>query len=212
MTPVIKICGITSVEDAVFALSAGANLIGLVFAEGSPRRVPLNSARDIAQSVKGQAKVVGVFRDSPASFVMQTFEAVNLDLVQYHGDETPEHLRELGLPAIKAIEITAEFQWDLAKRYEGVAEKLLLDRPKGLTDPGWLPEAIRIAGTAPADVPPIFFAGGLSADNVGEVVRAVRPYGVDVASGVEKAPGIKNPSEVERFCQSVREAAATCGP
>jgi len=210
--PVIKICGVTSVQDALLAVSAGASLVGLVFAERSPRRLEPEAAREIADAVKGKATIVGVFQNNRAGFVLKTFDRANLDVVQYHGNESPEILRELGLPAIKAIEITGDFEWDLARRYQGVAGQVLLDKPKGLADPDWLPQAIKIASRAPADMLPIFFAGGLSPANVGEVVRTVKPYGVDVASGVERKPGIKNPAEVERFCQSVREAASLCEP
>ena len=186
--------------------------MGVVFAERSPRRLEPAAAREIADAVKGKATIVVVFQDNRAGFILKTFETANLDVVQYHGRESPEILRDLGLPAIKAVEITADFDWDLPRRYQGVAQQVLLDRPKGLTDPAWLPQAVEIVGRAPDDVLPIFFAGGLSAANVGEVVRAAKPYGVDVASGVEREPGIKNEAEVERFCQAVREAAAVCGP
>ncbi|HEY9868355.1 MAG TPA: phosphoribosylanthranilate isomerase [Candidatus Obscuribacterales bacterium] len=206
----IKICGITGVEDALLAIASGATLIGLVFAEGSPRRVSRGVASDITRAVKGKARVVGVFKDSDPDFVSETFSASALDMVQYHGTESPELLRALALPAIKAFELTPEFEWDLVRSYKGLAEMILLDRPKGVDAPDWLAGAVRVAAAAPRDIAPFLFAGGLTPENVGDVVRSVKPHGVDVASGVEKAPGVKDPVQVEKFCRAVKEASERC--
>jgi phosphoribosylanthranilate isomerase len=210
VTIVIKICGITSVEDALLAVASGATLIGLVFAEGSPRAVSKAVASEIARAVRGKARVVGVFKDSEPDFVSEIFSAAALDMVQYHGAESPELLRALALPAIKAFELTSEFEWDLVRKYEGLAEMLLLDKPKGLDAPDWLASAVRVAAAAPRDIAPFLLAGGLTAENVGYVVRSVKPYGVDVASGVEMAPGVKDPIQVEKFCRAVKEASEPC--
>lgn len=235
MIPSIKICGITRVEDAEAAVAAGASYLGLVFVDGSPRKANRDVARRIVQAVKGKAQVVGVFQDATADVILDTFATLGLDLVQYHGGESPELIKVLALPAIKAFEIDERFTWKLVAPYIGIAQKILLDRPKFSITPDWLASAIEIAAGAPDNVPPYFFAGGLTAENVRTVVRKLGAnvrnpsqvgappsstdpgrkiifHAVDVASGVEQAPGIKDISKLESFCQAVREEATRCEP
>ncbi len=232
MSKAIKICGITNLVDAQAATAAGATYLGLIFVESSPRKVDHKTAQAIAQALRGKAKLVGVFKDSSSAEIAKTFTEVGLDLVQYHGCESPEQIVRLSFPAIKALTIDQQFNWDNARRYQDSVELLLLDRPKQDSSPGWLDEALSITRTAPADIPPFFFAGGLTPDNVQSVVKILIDttggatskhdltgvastrissfYGVDVASGIEREPGIKDPVKLERFCKLVREDTEKC--
>lgn len=224
MSKAIKVCGITNLTDAHAAMAAGADYLGLIFVEASPRKVDYNTARAIAQALRGKIKLVGVFKDSSSAEIAGTFTEVGLDLVQYHGCESPEQIVSLSLPAIKAITIDEHFKWATVQSYKNSVEFILLDRPKQDSSPDWFDRALAIAKAAPNDIPPYFFAGGLTPDNVQNVIRSlttttsttsdyVSPgtvgikrspfYGVDVASGIEREPGIKDPVKLERFCKGV---------
>ncbi len=232
MTTTIKICGVTNLADAEAAVSAGASYLGFIFVEASPRKVSRETATAIATALKGRAKLVGVFKDAPSKEIEEHFTAVGLDLVQYHGAESPEQVAALALPSIKALAIDERFDWANVRRYKDVVEMILLDRPKLDSSPDWLARALDIAASAPADIPDFLFAGGLTPDNVRSVVRRLtgttfnatpKPqsqavecgrivsfHGVDVATGVEKEPGLKDWSRLENFCKSVREEAERC--
>jgi phosphoribosylanthranilate isomerase len=212
VNPVIKICGITRVEDAKAALAAGASYIGLIFVDSSPRRVDDHTAMTIIKAVKGRARIVGVFKDSSKKFILKKVSNLQLDMVQCHGDESPEFLDSLGVPSIKAIELKKGFKWDGPVSYAGSVEYILFDRPKGEDLPGWFDRAVKKMRSAPKNLPPFFFAGGLTPDNVAEVVRETKPYAVDVASGIEKEPGIKDASKLKSFCRAVKEEAGKCAP
>ena len=212
MIPAIKICGVTSLADAETAIACGASYIGLIFAESSPRKVDQSSAQQIAQAVKGRVKVVGVFKDADEKVVENVYSSVGLDLVQYHGSESPAFIRSLALPSMKAFEIDKGFAWDKVRAYEGLLEMILLDRPKSGFSADWLTQAIAVTATKPDDTPPCIFAGGLTPENVRSVISHLsgRIHGVDVASGVEKEPGVKDISKVEQFCKVVKEEAMRC--
>lgn len=201
----IKVCGITRPEDGAACLRAGAELLGLVFAE-SPRRVSLDRARALRAALPF-ATLVGVFLDPGMEEVAAAVEACSLDLVQLHGDEPAEACEAIrtrfNLPVIKAFRLGAPPAPEALAAYG--ADYVLLDLEKG-TPPGGpeaeaLLEAARAAGAAGLRV---FVAGGLDPGNVGHAVRYARPFGVDVSRGVETAPGVKDPAAVKRFIAEVR--------
>ena len=216
MIPSVKICGITNLADAEAAIAAGAEYIGLIFAEESKRKVNRNAAQEIVDAVRGKVRTVGVFKDSPGELIGELFAELRLDLVQFHGNESPQLIRELALPSIKAFVIDQDFRWENVQMYAGTVDKILLDRAKNETAPGWLASALEIAASPPADTPPYFFAGGLTPGNVKSVMHSAlatssKFYGVDVASGVEKSAGVKDVLKMNEFCKTVREEAIKCG-
>lgn len=204
----IKICGVTRQEDALAAVSAGADAIGLVFVAASPRSVTPEQACGIVSVIPPFVTVVALFADEPAASVRRILDAVPIDLLQFHGGETPDFCRQFNRPWIKALRVRPGL--DLAaqcQRYSG-ARGVLLD--------AW--HEGKAGGTgktfdwalARCELPvPIVLAGGLHKENVGEAVMTLRPAAVDVSSGVESAPGIKNASELRRFVAAVRAVDET---
>jgi phosphoribosylanthranilate isomerase len=200
----IKICGITSAADAAAAVAAGADALGFVFVPGTPRHVTAEAAAEIIATLPPFVTPVGVFVDQPAAAIVQIISCCRLGAVQLHGSEPPELARAMPVPAIKAFRIRSRD--DLAPLAWYPARAFLLDsylegRPGG-TGAAFPWEA---AVGAPARAP-IILAGGLTPDNVAEAVRRVRPYGVDVSSGVERAPGAKDRRKLEEFIAHVRSA------
>ncbi len=202
----VKICGITSVEDARMVIDAGADAIGLVFA-GSKRRVDIDTARAIAQCVPPFVSVVGVFMDAPVDEVLAVATAVGCDTVQLHGNEDPAYCRrvmEAGYRVIKRIHVcntdTSAQLWARMETYR--VHGFLLD--PGAGDGRSFPWSIARGLTGP-----IIVAGGLTPANVRDVLRVLRPYAVDVSSGVERAPGKKDPEKVRAFLHAVRWYDAT---
>lgn len=201
MTLRVKICGITRPEDARAAWEAGADAIGLVFARGK-RTVALDVARAIVAAVPPWFPVVGVFRDAAEDELSAVLAAVALTHVQYHGHEEPELIARIGRPAIKAVPlICAEDEaraLALVDQYPGLT--LLADAAEGGSGLAcdWS-RAERLARRTG-----LILAGGLTPETVGAAVRAVRPAGVDVSSGVETSPGIKDRMRIEAFIRNAR--------
>lgn len=201
----VKICGITRVEDALAAAHAGADAIGLVFAPASPRRVTVQQAAAIAAALPPFVTSVALFVDPSAEQVRDVLKVFHPDLLQFHGDEPPEFCVAFGLPYLKAVRVRP--QTDLlqyAATYAG-ARGLLLDAYDPASHGGtgqrfdW--------DLIPPDLPrPVVLAGGLTPDNVAEAVRRVRPWAVDVSSGVEIDRGIKDAGRIARFVREVRNA------
>lgn len=205
MSVKVKICGITNVEDAQAAIAAGADLLGFVFAEESPRRVRIEEAAAIARVVPPYIVRVGLFVNAPEELVMHAMNACGLQLLQFHGEETPDYCRQFGAMNMKAfrvkgpetIQALAEFPTDA----------WLLDAfvpgQRGGTGHSFnwdlAVEAVKLGR-------PVFLAGGLTPDNVTEAVRAVQPYGVDVSSGVESSPGKKDHAKVRQFIEAAKAA------
>ncbi len=198
----VKICGITRVEDGLAAAAAGADAIGLVFAE-SPRRVTADQAGAIVAALPPFLKVVGLFVDAPAATVREVLGRVPLDLLQFHGRETPDQCRGFGRPYIKALAMQDGVDVaDVASRYADAAG-LLLDafHPQLAGGSGRGFDWARV----PRDLGrPVILAGGLTPENVAAAVRTVRPYAVDVSSGVESSKGIKDAAKIAAF---IRNAA-----
>ena len=200
-----KICGITRVEDALLAAEAGADAIGLVFYDKSPRAVDVRQARTILAALPPFVTSVGLFVNASRCFIGEVLDAVPLDLLQFHGDETPEQCEGHGRPWFKALrvrpgdDLRAE-----AARFSGARAILLDAYVPGV--PGGTGERFDWK-LIPADLPrPLILAGGLTPDNVAEAISSVRPYGVDVSGGVEASRGIKDAAKVAAFIQRVREA------
>lgn len=200
----VKICGVTRVEDARACVDAGVDAIGLNFWPRSKRFVTPEAARPLADVVRGRVRIVGLFVDAEQAHIESVREAVGLDCVQLHGDEPPDALRCLLPNAFKALRVRgAEIEQEAA-RYAG--EILLLDAyVPGMPGGTGAQFDWQLAGRI-ARQRKVVVAGGLSADNVADAVRAVRPYGVDTASGVESAPGLKDAELIARFVRSARGA------
>jgi phosphoribosylanthranilate isomerase len=201
----VKICGITRVQDGLDAVRFGAHAIGLVFYAPSPRAVTLDQARAIVDALPPFVTAVGLFVNADAKAVKATLAAVPLQLLQFHGDETPEYCAAFEVPYLKAVRVRPGVDLlQYAQQFHG-ARGLLLDA---------YVEGVR-GGTGatfdwaliPHSLPlPVVLSGGLDADNVEAAVRAVRPWAVDVSSGVESAKGIKDAAKIEAFMNGVRNA------
>lgn len=203
----VKVCGITTVEDGLLAARLGAHAIGLVFWPKSPRFVEIDQARAIAAALPPFIARVGVFVDAPRDVLVGTAEAVGLDVLQLHGEESPASLANLPRRVIKALRVTPGFQADSVDPYLEGACGILLDsgsaaQPGGTGQPfDWsLAEAVR------ARVPHLVLAGGLTAENAGPAIRAVGPDAVDVSTGVESAPGRKDEARLSAFIAAVARA------
>jgi phosphoribosylanthranilate isomerase len=200
----VKICGITSVADGLAAARAGADAVGLVFWPGSPRRVDRGLARQIARALPPFVLRVGVFVDASPEELRETADEVGLDLLQLHGAEPPEAFSGLTRRALKAVRVGAGFDPEEALRYAGRADGVLLDtkvaeRPGG-TGKAFDWSAVRRVRDG---VPFLVLAGGLTPWNVRAAVEAVRPDVVDVSTGVESAPGRKDPEKIRAFVTAV---------
>jgi phosphoribosylanthranilate isomerase len=206
----VKICGITSPGDAALALAAGADAVGFVFWRMSPRKVAKERAAAIAQALPEAVLRVGVFVDAPREEMARVADFVGLDLLQLHGEETPESLAALPRPALKAVRVGKSFAPEEAMRYAGHAAGLVVDtRLPGETQlPGGtgVPFDWSLVKGLAERVPFLMLAGGLGPLNVAEAIRAVRPHAVDVSSGVEILPGRKDEEKVRAFVKAAREA------
>jgi phosphoribosylanthranilate isomerase len=201
----IKICGITRVEDGLAAARLGADAIGLVFYPPSPRAVSLAQAREIADALPPFVTTVGLFVNADVGHVREVLAAVPLQMLQFHGDETPAFCSGFDRPFLKAVRVRPGVDLLQCVKDFHEASGLLLD--------AWV-EGLRGGTGATFDwslVPrqlllPVVLSGGLDAGNVEAAVRAVRPWAVDVSSGVESAKGIKDAAKIEEFINGVRDA------
>jgi phosphoribosylanthranilate isomerase len=206
----VKICGITREADALLAADAGADAIGFVHWAGSRRAVTPERARAITAELPPFVGTVALFVDPSVDEVRRVIDATRPDLLQFHGDEEPGFCAGFGVPYIKAVKIGAAAPEARVLGYHALARGLLLDTH----DPA------AVGGTGRAFdwtlVPqglarPIILAGGLNAQNVAQAIRQVRPYAVDVSSGVESAPGIKDAAAVREFMRAVAAVNAASG-
>lgn len=200
--PSVKICGVTRVEDAELAVSLGASFIGLNFYPPSPRFVSLDQARSIADAVRGRAQVVGVFVNRPAAEVEAIDEAVGLDLVQLHGDEGPEEVAAFGARAIKVVRTRGSLAGFAATSYPAawgfLFDVLRADLYGGSGEP-WAYACLAGLGLDR----PFLVAGGIRPGTARQALAASGAAGVDVCSGVESEPGIKDPRRLEQLMQEV---------
>lgn len=201
----IKICGITRGQDAVTAAELGAHAVGLMFYEGSPRFVSVHQANKVSGVLPPFVTRVGVFVNPVEQQVQTILGALRLDLLQFHGDEPPQFCARFGVPYIKAVRVRKGMDLlQYASRYHD-AKGLLLDAHSESAY-GGTGEAFDWS-LIPADLPlPIILSGGLNAANVARAIRQVRPWAVDVSSGVESEKGIKDAAKIAAFMQGVRSA------
>jgi len=201
----VKICGITRDQDALAAVEYGADAIGFVFYEPSPRHVSVERAASIARRLPPFVTTVALFVNAEADAIAHVVSEVGVDLLQFHGQECPAYCAQHGRPWIRAIQVRPDTDL-LAAQAEFIAGRgLLLDayRP-GV--PGGTGETFDWDRIPPQLAPRIVLAGGLTPGNVGEAVRRVRPYAVDVSGGVEADKGIKDRDKIKAFIQEVRRA------
>ncbi|MEQ9454505.1 MAG: phosphoribosylanthranilate isomerase [Phycisphaeraceae bacterium] len=215
----IKICGIRQPDHARAAVAAGADAIGMVFVEGSPRRVTLEEARAVAAAVPAFVDLVGLFADHPVEEIREIAEATGICTIQLHGHESPGILEQLrDHRVIKALPFTDDaFAQHGDWLHNPRVRAILWDTPPE-ADGAWggtgkkLPwhHLAQLLDTAEAGGwPPAILAGGLNAENVGDAIATVHPYAVDVSSGVESARGNKDIPMIATFCRAVRAADAT---
>ncbi|AMO56852.1 phosphoribosylanthranilate isomerase [Endozoicomonas montiporae] len=198
----IKVCGITTVEDALAAVDAGADAIGLVFYAKSPRHVSIEQAREIAACVPPFISVVGLFVDADDDFVQSVLEQVPLTLLQFHGNEPDHWCQQWNRQYIKALRVRPEMSLEKAvAQYPGASGVLLDAYRKGV--PGGTGESFDWRLIPDSLEKPVVLAGGLEATNVAEAIKRVSPYAVDVSSGVETKPGVKNHDAVRAFVRAV---------
>ncbi|MDO8927137.1 MAG: phosphoribosylanthranilate isomerase [Sideroxyarcus sp.] len=199
----IKICGITREQDVLAVADSGADALGLVFYEKSPRHVGTEQAAKLAGAVPPFVTVVGLFVNPSVAYVREVLAKVPLDLLQFHGEETPEFCRQFGRPYLKAIRVKAGVDLvECAARYAD-AQGLLLDAYVEGTQ-GGTGESFDWA-LIPRKLPlPVILSGGLHAGNVAQAIKQVRPYAVDVSSGVEASKGIKDVAKVAAFIKEVK--------
>ncbi|WP_367393437.1 phosphoribosylanthranilate isomerase [Pseudomonas sp. X4] len=200
-----KICGITRIEDALAAAEAGADAIGLVFYAKSPRAVDVRQARAIIAELPPFVTTVGLFVNASRCELNEILEVVPLDLLQFHGDETPQDCEGYHRPWIKALRVRPGDDLEAACQLYAGARGILLDTyVPGV--PGGTGEAFDWSLVPARLSKPIILAGGLSADNVGQAIAQVRPYAVDVSGCVEQAKGIKDAAKIEAFMRAVKQA------
>lgn len=209
----VKICGITSAEAADAAASAGADFAGLVFYSGSPRHLRAEQASSLAERLRGRLRIVALLADAGDEKIASAVDAVRPDFLQLHGGETPERVAAIkarfGIAAIKSIAVADAADMACVPGYERVADMLLFDAKAPVT-------AARPGGHGAAFdwqllrgrkfSRPWLLAGGLDAGNVARAIRSAEAPGVDVSSGVEIAPGVKDPQMIRDFIAAAREA------
>lgn len=200
-----KICGITRIEDALAAVAAGADAIGLVFYGKSPRAVGVEQAAAILQALPPFVTTVGLFVDMPRDQLQQLLQRLPLDLLQFHGDESPADCEGHGRPYIKALRVRPGEDVAAAMAPYSGARGILLDTfVEGV--PGGTGASFDWSLVPENAAKPIILAGGLDADNVAAAIRQVSPYAVDVSGGVEASKGIKDAGKIRAFVQAVRDA------
>jgi phosphoribosylanthranilate isomerase len=202
----IKICGITNLEDARVAVQAGADALGFIFVSQSPRFIELNDATDIIHTLPPFVATVGVFVDASVETVRMFSEICGLDTLQFHGEESPSYCQRFtDFKVIKAFRIQDADSLQQLPQYKSCTSAWLLDsyvpgKPGGTgTCFNW-----DLATQAKNLGHPVILAGGLTPDNVSPAVQTVRPFGIDVSSGVESAPGRKDPQKIAQFIQAAR--------
>ena len=202
----VKICGITRQQDLHAACNAGADALGFVFYEKSPRHVSIATAAALVRELPPFVQSVGLFVNAEPAFIETVLKAVPLDLLQFHGDETPDDCLRFVRPYIKAVRVNRDT--DLLKCAAD------FDTARGLLLDAWVPGVPGGTGERfdwsliPADLlRPVILSGGLTPDNVAEAIQRVRPWAVDVSSGVEKEKGIKDAHKIAQFIAKAKEAS-----
>ena len=199
----VKICGITNEADGLAAAEAGADALGFVFYEPSPRHISVDAAASVIRKLPASVIKVGVFVNAPEGLVLHAARECGLNLLQFHGDESPEYCLGFGLMSMKAFRVRDRASLEAVRAYR--TDAWLFDAyTPGL--PGGTGETFNwnLARQARDWGRPIFLAGGLSPENIAEAIQCARPYGVDVSSGVEAAPGKKDHARVKTFIEAAK--------
>jgi phosphoribosylanthranilate isomerase len=211
MSLIVKICGLSTRKTLDAALQAGADMVGFVFFPPSPRHLGLERARELGAQAKGRAVKVALTVDADDATLGNIVEALRPDILQLHGNETVARLRDIkrafGLPVMKVISVQTSADLAAIPGYAAVADRILFDAraPKEATRPGGLGAVFDWHVLEKLDLRlPFMVSGGLDAGNVAEAVRVTRAGGVDVSSGVERAPGIKDPDMIRAFIRAAR--------
>ena len=215
MSPIVKICGLSTPDALDVVLEAGADMVGFVFFPPSPRHLAIATARTLSACVRGRAQKVALTVDAEDVLLDEVVEALRPDLLQLHGKEPPARVaalkRRFGLPVMKAIAVAVRGDVAAAASYVAVADRLLFDAqaPREATRPGGLgrPFDWQLLENLDAGLP-FMLSGGLDAGNVGEALRITGAPAVDVSSGVERGPGQKDPDKIRAFVRAARDAAA----
>ena len=204
MSVKVKICGITSIADGVVAAEAGADMIGLMFYERSPRHISIATAAEIARALSPFVVKVGVFVNPTEDAVLRAIGECGVTLLQFHGEELPAFCTQFGVMSMKAFRVRDAESLTTLPNYQTDAYLLDAYSPDAHGGTGakfnW-----DLAIDAKKHGKPIFLAGGLTPENIGEAVRQVQPFGVDVSSGVESTPGKKDHAKVHAFIQAARQ-------
>jgi phosphoribosylanthranilate isomerase len=198
----VKICGLTRLLDVSEAVKAGADALGFVFTDRSKRVIGAGEAEKLVREVPAFVSRVGLFMDQEAAAIREVLERVPLSLLQFHGREAPDFCRQFGLPYVKALSIGDRRVLNRAEQDYADAAGLLLDShaPGG---PGGTGEVFDWSEIPDIRLP-LVLAGGLTPENVGRAVRRVKPWAVDVSSGVEKAPGLKSAAKMQAFINEAK--------
>jgi phosphoribosylanthranilate isomerase len=211
MSLLVKICGLSTRETLDTALEAGADMVGFVFFPPSPRHLSLETARELGRRANGRALKVALTVDADDAMLGNIVETLRPDILQLHGNETVARLRDIkqkfGLPVMKAMAVETSADLASLPGYAVVADRILFDAraPKGATRPGGLGAVFDWHVLEKLDLKlPFMVSGGLDAGNVAEAVRVTRAGGVDVSSGVERSPGIKDPDMIRAFIRAAR--------
>ncbi len=199
----IKFCGITRIEDAIHAAQVGADAIGLIFALASARRVSVDQARVIAQELPPLVSRVALFMDNGAAEIDEVLTQVSVDLVQFHGREDGAFCRAFGKPYLKVVPMRDVVDVGAYAQAYPDAAGFVLDA-HGVGEAGGSGQRFDWTRVPQALARPIVLAGGLTPDNVAAAISTARPYAVDVSSGVETSPGIKDHEKMQRFFDEVR--------
>jgi len=215
MSPIVKICGLSTPDALDVALDAGADMVGFVFFPPSPRHLSFAAARPLGERVRGRAQKVALTVDADDALLDAVVETLRPDLLQLHGKEPPARVAALkkrfGLSVMKAIAVAVRGDLAAAGAYVSAADRLLFDAqaPREATRPGGLgrPFDWRLLENLDAGLP-FMLSGGLDAGNVGEALRITGASAVDVSSGVERLPGQKDPDKIRAFVRAARAAAA----
>lgn len=219
MSLAVKICGLSTRETLEVALDAGADMVGFVFFEASPRHVSLGTARDLGRLVKGRAIKAALTVDADDAALENCIDALQPGLLQLHGSESVARVRDIkqkfGLPVMKVLSVATAADLADLPGHAAVADRILFDAraPKDATRPGGLgvPFDWHLLENIKLTIP-FMVGGGLNAGNVAEAIHVTRTGGVDVSSGVESAPGVKDPEMIRAFIRAAREAERATAP
>jgi phosphoribosylanthranilate isomerase len=216
MSLAVKICGLSTRKTLEVALQAGADMVGFVFFEASPRHISLGTARELGQTAKGRALKVALTVDANDAILSNIVETLQPDILQLHGSESISRVRDIkqtfGVPVMKVIAVAAAGDLDELPGFATVADRILFDAraPKDATRPGGLgvPFDWKLLKSVDLKIP-FMVSGGLNAANVAEAIRITNAGGVDVSSGVESAPGVKDVEMILAFIRAARAADGT---